>query len=65
MLLPRHRAITWYAFGVAYLNSRGGGVVLKFEVVLHCFEVFCFCTVYMQALNLSVDDVPSQEQLYW
>ena len=28
VLLHRHRAIVWYAFGVAWLNSRGG-VVLK------------------------------------
>ena len=28
-LLHRHRAISWYAFGVAWLSSGGGGVVLK------------------------------------
>ena len=32
-LLHRHRAISWHAFGVAWLNSRGrgggSGVVLK------------------------------------
>ena len=27
MLLHRHRAIIWYAFGVAWLNSRGVGLL--------------------------------------
>ena len=27
MMLHRHRAIIWYAFGVAWLNSRGVGLL--------------------------------------
>ena len=26
MVLHRHRAVFWYAFGIAYLNSRGAGL---------------------------------------
>ena len=43
MLLHRQRAIIWYAFGVASLNSRGGGVVLKldcFRTVMQFFVLF-------------------------
>ena len=58
MLLHRHRAIIWYAFGVAWLNSRGGDV-LKFDVSPHCYAVFC--AVCMQAMTHSVSNGPSQQ----
>ena len=40
MSLDSHGAIIWYAFGVAWLNSRGGGFVFKFYVFQHCYAVF-------------------------
>ena len=54
MLLHRHRAIIWFAFGVAWLNFR--------EVGLLCFCTLMqfVCTVCMQAMTHSVDNVPSQ-----
>ena len=36
MLLPRHRAIIWYAFGVVWLNSRGVGLLKRLCFVLEC-----------------------------
>ena len=36
MLLHRHRAIIWYAFGVAWLNFRGVGLLLRLCFVLEC-----------------------------
>ena len=58
MVLHRHRAIIWGAFGVVWLNSRGGGVVVEFDVFLHSYAV-CFCC--MQAMTHSVDNVPRQQ----
>ena len=49
MLLHRHRAIIWYAFGVAWLNSRGAGVVLK---TVLCATVW-ICQVLYRGLSLS------------
>ena len=34
--MHRHVAIISYTFGVALLNCRGGGVVLKFDVFSYC-----------------------------
>ena len=36
MLLHRHRAIIWYAVGVAWLNCRGVGLLLRLCFVLEC-----------------------------
>ena len=36
----KDRAISWYASGVVRLNSRGGGVVLKFDVLQDWNAVF-------------------------
>ena len=49
-----------YAFGVT-LNSRGGGVVVKFDVFLHCS--FVRAHVCMQAMTHSIDNVPSQQAI--
>ena len=59
MLLHRHRAIIWYAFGVAWLNSRGVGLLQS----LMCFRTVMqfVCAVCMQAITHSVDNVPSQQ----
>ena len=52
MLLHRHRAIIWYAFGVAWLNSTGGGVVLK--TMLSGFVLECgFAEFLYRGLPLS------------
>ena len=58
MVLHRHRAIIWGAFGVVWLNSRGGGVVES----LMCFcTLMQFVSVCMQAMTHSVDNVPRQQ----
>ena len=44
MLLHRHRAIIWYAFGVAWLNSREVGLFERLCFVLECGLVLSFCT---------------------
>ena len=36
MLLHRHRAIIWYTFGVAWLNCRRVGLLLRLCFVLEC-----------------------------
>ena len=36
LLLHRHRAIIWYAFGVAWLNTRGVGLLKRLCFVLEC-----------------------------
>ena len=36
MLLHRYRAIIWYAFGVAWLNSRGVGLLQRVCFLLEC-----------------------------
>ena len=59
MLSHRHRAIIWYAFGVAWLNSRGVAC-LKFDALSQWDAVFC--AVYrMQAMTHSVANDPSQQ----
>ena len=45
MLLHRHGAIVWYAFGVAWLNSQGSGVVVN----------VCFCMQFVCCLHASND----------
>ena len=45
MLLHRRRAIIWYVFGVARVNSTGGGVVVKFGVFLQSYAV-CLCCLH-------------------
>ena len=52
----------WYSFWVAWLNSRGVGVVLKFDVLPHWDAVFC-AAVCMLAMKHSVANVPSDKQL--
>ena len=43
MLLHRHRAIIWYAFGKAWLNpGGGGGVVITFDAFSHCHAACLF-----------------------
>ena len=64
ILLHRHRTIMWYSFGVGWLNSRGVGVVLKFDVLPHWDAVFC-AAVCMLAMKHSVANVPREQQLYW
>ena len=54
----------WYSFWVAWLNSRGVGVVLKFDVLPHGDVVFC-AAVCMLVMKHSVANVPSEQQLYW
>ena len=54
----------WYSFWVAWLNSRGVGVVLKFDVLSHGDAVFC-AAVCMLVMKHSVANVPSEQQLYW
>ena len=54
----------WYSFWVAWLNSRGVGVVLKFDVLPHGDVVFCEA-VCMLVMKHSVANVPSEQQLYW
>ena len=51
MLLHRHRAILWCAFGLARLNSRGVGL---FE--MPCFFLF-LSIVSLQATTHSADNV--------
>ena len=41
------------------VKFHGDGVVLKFDVFLHCYAVFC--TVCMQAMTHSVDNAPCQQ----
>ena len=60
MLLHRHRAIIWYAFGVAWLNSRGWG--------WGCFKVWCvfallciFVVLFACKQWHYVDNVPTQQ----
>ena len=36
LLLHRHRAIIWYAFGVAWLNSSGWSYSKEHAFVLDC-----------------------------
>ena len=59
MLLHRHRAINWYAFGVDRLNSRG---VWLFQSLV-CFRTVIqfFCAVCIQAMTHSAAYVPSQQ----
>ena len=59
MLLHRHKAIIWYAFGVAWLNSRGVGC-LKFDALSYWDAVFC-AVCRMQAMTHSVANDPSQQ----
>ena len=59
ILLHRHRTIMWYSFWVAWLNSRGVGVVLKFDVLPHWDAVFC-AAVCMLAMKHSFANVPSE-----
>ena len=59
MLLHRHRAIIWYAFGVAWLNS--GGVGLLYSLMCFCTLMHFVCAVCMQAMTHSVDNVASQQ----
>ena len=59
MLLHRHGAIVWYAFGVAWLNSRGVG--LLFSLMCFCTLMQFVCAVCMQAMTHSVDNVASQQ----
>ena len=47
LLLHRQRAIIWYAFGVAWLISRVGGVVLK---TMLCAKVW-ICWVFVPGLT--------------
>ena len=55
----RHRAIIWYAFGVAWLNSRVVGLLYS----LMCFGTLMqfVCAFCMQAMTHSVDRVRSQQ----
>ena len=63
--MHRHVAIISYTFGVALLNCRGGGVVLKFDVFSYCCAGGGGGAVCMQVMTHSLDNVPSQEQLNW
>ena len=56
-LLHRRRAISWYAFGVAWLSSRGGGGFLYFDALPH-LDAVC-----MQAMLLLMFQV--KKQLTW
>ena len=62
MLLHRRRAIIWYVFGVARVNSTGGGVVVKFDVFSLCYAV-CLCCLHASndLLYHSIDYVQSQQ----
>ena len=44
MLLHRHRAIIWYTFGVACLNSMEVGLFLRLCFVLECGLLLSVCT---------------------
>ena len=44
MLLHRHRAIIWFAFGVVWIIP-GGGVGVKFDVFSNCYAV-CWCCLH-------------------
>ena len=60
MVLHRHKAIFRFAFGIAYLNSRGVGLFLMLFLMCFCTVMQFVCTVCMQAITHSVDNVPSQ-----
>ena len=60
MVLHRHRAIFRFAFGIAYLNSRGVGLFLMLFLMCFCTVMQFVCTVCMQAITHSVDNVPTQ-----
>ena len=49
----------WYAFGVAWLNSRGVGLLKT--LMCFCTLMQFVCAVCMQAMTNSVDNVPSQQ----
>ena len=54
MLLHRHRAIIWYAFGVSWLNSRGWGCS-KDYALCESVDLLRFCTgAYLLLSKLSV-----------
>ena len=47
-MLHRHRAIIWYAFGVALLNSREVGLFQRLCFVLDCgFAEFLYWGLYL------------------
>ena len=60
MVLHRHKAIFRFAFGIACLNSRGVGLFLMLFLMCFCTVMQFVCTVCMQAITHSVDNVPSQ-----
>ena len=60
MLLYRHRAIIWYAFGVAWLNSRGWGCCKVWWVFTLLYMQFV-CAVCKKAMTHSFHNVPSQQ----
>ena len=47
----KNRAIIWYAFGKAWLSSRGGGVVLK---TMLCVEFLYLAYSYLSKLAVSL-----------
>ena len=47
-----------YIWG-SLVKFQGSGVVLKFDVFLHCYAVVC--AVFVRAMTHSVDNVPSQQ----
>ena len=59
MLLHRHRAIIWFAFGVAWLNFRE--VELLLSLLCFCTLMHFVCAVCMQAMTHSVENIPSQQ----
>ena len=54
----------WYSFGVAWLNSREVGVVLKFDVLPHWDAVFC-AAVCMLTMKHSVANKVRKQLNWW
>ena len=54
----------WYSFGVGWLNSRGVGVVLKFDVLPHWDAVFC-AAVCMLTMKHSVANKVRKQLNWW
>ena len=47
-----------YIWG-SLVKFQGSGVLVKFDVFLHCYAVVC--AVFVRAMTHSVDNVPSQQ----